>query len=317
LVLFLQTKNRFLNERPDMHQTPEQQENQATICRVTCGWKLPHLDLAVVRPYWRDAHSPGIARRPGIYEYRHYPLDPPIALFGNVQGIDSDCPDDARLMWLSDVRYADQAGLDEFSAHPGPYERSKLLGDIDMIVDRSTTYRVLGANGDTLRDATGWPAPAGPARSPIFQVFFRARLELETFRAALRGIAARWAASDGVQRVRLSLFEIPDLEAERKAGYPIKTHPPEQQYQGWIDLVIDSEAVAAGLLTPDDAAQIATVHAYPAPAVYTFNHAGRPTLAGLRGYPAVKAIAELGATHQKDGQLLHWMYGDVADGVAL
>jgi hypothetical protein len=120
LVLFLQTKNRFLNERPDMHQTPEQQENQATICRVTCGWKLPHLDLAVVRPYWRDAHSPGIARRPGIYEYRHYPLDPPIALFGNVQGIDSDCPDDARLMWLSDVRYADQAGLDEFSAHPGP-----------------------------------------------------------------------------------------------------------------------------------------------------------------------------------------------------
>jgi hypothetical protein len=300
-----------------MTDSPEQIENRATICRVTCGWKLPHLDLAVVRPYWRDAHSPGIARRPGIYEYRHYPLDAPLPVFGDIADIETACPDNAKLMWLSDVRYADQAGLDLFSATPGPYERSKLLGDIDMIVDRSTTYRVLGSNGDTLRDATGWPAPAGPARTPIFQVFFRARGALEDFRTALRGIAARWAASAGVQRVRCSLFEIPDLEAERAAGYPIKTHPPEQQYQGWIDLVIDSEAVAATLLRAEDAAQIATVHAYPAPAVYTFNYAGRPTLAGLRSYPAVKAIAELGATHQKDSKLLRWMYGDVAEGVGL
>ncbi len=293
-------------------------ENGARICRVTCGWKLPHLDLEKVRPYWRDAHSPGIARRPGIYEYRHYPLDQPLPeLFRAVDGVDFTCPDDARLMWLSDVRYADEAGMDLFSRTPGPTERGKMLGDIDMIVDRSTTYRVLGSNGFTLRDATGDPAPCGPAAAPIFQVFFRARNGEAAFRAALTGVAQHWAATPGVLRVRKSLFEVPDMEAERRAGYPIKTHPVEQQYQGWIDLVIEHEAVAKTLLRPEDGAEIATVHAYPAPAVYTFNYRGRPTLAGLRGYPAVAAIRSLGATHQTDPALLHWMYGDVAEGVTL
>jgi hypothetical protein len=293
-------------------------ENGARICRVTCGWKLPHLDLEKVRPYWRDAHSPGIARRPGIYEYRHYPLDQPLPdLFGAVDGIDFTCPDDARLMWLSDVRYADEAGMDLFSRTPGPTERGKMLGDIDMIVDRSTTYRVLGSNGFTLLDATGDPAPCGPAAAPIFQIFFRARNGEAAFRAALSSLAQHWAATPGVLRVRKSLFEVPDMEAERRAGYPIKTHPVEQQYQGWIDLVIEHEAVAKTLLRPEDGAEIATVHAYPAPAVYTFNYRGRPTLAGLRGYPAVAAIRSLGATHQTDAALLHWMYGDVAEGVTL
>ena len=293
-------------------------ENGARICRVTCGWKLPHLDLEKVRPYWRDAHSPGIARRPGIYEYRHYPLDQPLPeLFGAVDGVDFACPDDARLMWLSDVRYADEAGMDLFSRTPGPTERGKMLGDIDMIVDRSTTYRVLGSNGFTLLDATGDPAPCGPAAAPIFQVFFRARNDEAAFRAALSSLAQHWAATPGVLRVRKSLFEVPDMEAERRAGYPIKSHPAEQQYQGWIDLVIDHEAVAKTLLRPEDGTEIATVHAYPAPAVYTFNYRGRPTLAGLRGYPAVAAIRSLGATHQTDPALLHWMYGDVAEGVTL
>jgi hypothetical protein len=293
-------------------------ENGARICRVTCGWKLPHLDLEKVRPYWRDAHSPGIARRPGIYEYRHYPLDKPMpALFGAVESIDFTCPDDARLMWLSDVRYADEAGMDIFSRTPDAYERGKMLGDIDMIVDRSTTYRVLGSNGLTLLDATGDPAPCGPAAAPIFQLFFRARNGETAFRAALSGLAQHWAATPGVLRVRKSLFEVPDMEAERRAGYPIKTHPLEQQYQGWIDLVIKDEAIAKTLFRPSDSAEIATVHAYPAPAVYTFNYRGRPTLAGLRGYPAVAAIRSLGATHQTDPALLHWMYGDVAEGVTL
>ena len=293
-------------------------ENGAQICRVTCGWKLPHLDLETVRPYWRDAHSPGIARRPGIYEYRHYPLDTPMTdIFAPVQGLAFSCPEDARLMWLSDVRYADAAGMNLFSATPGLYERSKMLGDIDMIVDRSTTYRVLGSNGLTLLDATGDPAPCGPAAAPIFQVFFRARNDEAAFRAALTDLARRWSCVSGVLRVRKSLFEVPDMEAERRAGYPIKTHPLEQQYQGWIDLVVEDIGILKTLLRADDGAEITTVHAYPAPAVYTFNYRGRPTLAGLRGYPAVAAIRSLGATHQTDPALLHWMYGDVADGVTL
>ena len=104
------------------------------------------------------------------------------------------------------------------------------------------------------------------------------------------------------------------MEAERRAGYPVKTHPAEQQYQALIDLMLDDVAAAKHLLQSAHAAEITTVHAYAVPAIYTFNYLGRPTLAGLRGYPAVAAIESLGAAHQTDPGLLHWMYGDVARG---
>jgi hypothetical protein len=289
-------------------------ENGAGIGRVTCGWKRPELSLERVRPYWRDAHSPAIARRAGIYEYRHYPLDPVRPdLFARVEGIDLTCPADQQLMWLSDVRYADQAGLNAFGADPPPEVRARILADIEMIVDKSTTYLVLGENGRTLVDKSGDPVPAGPAPSPWFQVFFRRRGEENAFREGMRALAERWAADPDVIRLRLSLFETPDMEAERRAGYPVKTHPLELQYQAWIDLRLQDEAAGARLLSQGDSAFVAAAHAYPSPAAYTFNHNGRPTLIGLRGHAALEAIRGLNAEHQRDPELLRWMYGAAAE----
>ncbi len=292
-------------------------ENAAGLARVTCGWRLPHLNLDFVRPYWRDAHSPAIARRAGVFEYRHYPLDPIRAdLFAPIAGIEYAGRADQQLQWLSDVRYADQAGLDAFGLSPEPAVKAKILADIEMIVDKSTTYLVIGENARTLVDTSGDPAPQGPTAAPNFGIFLRQNGDQAAFRDCVRAMAQRWAGQPGVIRVRLNLFEVPDMEAERKAGYPVKTHPIELQYQAWIDLVIADEAVAKALLSPDDsvdyATHIAAIHAYPAPAVYTFNQNGRPTLVGLRGYAAYAAIQSLGAEHQKDPELLAWMYGDVA-----
>jgi hypothetical protein len=295
-------------------------ENGARICRVTCGWKLPHLSLDRVRPYWRDAHSPAIARRKGIYEYRHYPLDPVRAdLFPAVTGINFAAEPGQELMWLSDVRYADQAGLDAFGASPDPSVRAQILADIDMIVDKSTTYLVLGDNGCTLVDRSGDRTPQGPVKYPTFQLFLRQAGDQAAFRAGVKALAERWSGSPGVVRLRLSLFETPDMEAERRAGYPVKTHPVAQQYQAWIDLVLEDETHAQDLFSPepgvDYAAFIKDLHAYSTPAVYTFNSAGRPTFVGLRGYAAFEAVQSLSATHQHDQALLEWMYGDVARGV--
>jgi hypothetical protein len=291
-------------------------ENEAGICRVTAGWKKPHLSLDVVRPYWRDAHSPTIARRAGIWEYRHYPLDPVRAdLVPALAGIDMAPPPDAQLMWLSDVRYRDAAGLEAFGRSPPPGIRAHILGDIEMIVDLSTTYVVLGANGETLADRTGDGAPLGPARWPNFALFIRQRGTEGSFRAAARAFASGLAGDGNVLRVRLSLFEVPDMEAERRSGYPIKTHPQPQQYQAWIDLVVKHEESLRGLLERHHAemgGEISALHAFPAPAVYTFNYRGRPTLAGLRGYPAHEAISNLQAVHQKQPELLSWLYGPVA-----
>ncbi|HEY6455441.1 MAG TPA: hypothetical protein VIY90_09205 [Steroidobacteraceae bacterium] len=293
-------------------------ENKATIARVTCGWKKRELALNLVRPYWRDAHSPAIARRAGIYEYRHYPLDPIRSdVLPAVAGIDLVGHANEQLMWLSDVRYLDEASLEAFGRSPTLPEKRQILADIEMIVDRSTTYKVLGNNGRTLVDKTNRCAPQGPVTSPTFAVFFRQRGDQRPFRGVVDTLARHWAQLDGVLRLRCSLFEIPDMEAERASGYPVKTHPPEMQYHAWIDLVLDKKVAASTLRFPghnEYAAHIAAIHTYTVPAVYTFNYQGRLTLVGLRGYAAHEAIESLGAEHQKNAGLLEWMYGPVARG---
>ncbi len=293
------------------------QENAATICRVTCGWKKRDLPLETVLRYWRDVHSPAIARRPGIWEYRHYQFDPvrpdDLTL---PPGIESSCPEAEQLMWTSDVRYADDAGLEAFGRSPEGAVKALLLADIELIVDRSTTYKVLGDNGQTWIDTTGTPAPQGPARQPTRCLFVRSRGPEPAFRQALRSLAARWAKTPGVRRLRLSLFEVPDMEAERKAGYPVKTHPVEQQYQAWFELTVDADAVLRQLVHPGDAAlaeHVAAIHSYPVRAVYTSVQAGAPTLVGLRGYPAWEAIEGLNADNARHPALLEWMYGPIAN----
>ena len=295
-------------------------ENQAEICRVTCGWKKPGLPLDVVRRYWRDVHSPSIARRAGIWDYRHFQYDPVVTdLFAPVEDIDFSAPADAQLMWTSDVRYRDEAALAVFATSPPPDILPGILGDINLIVDQSTTYKALGTNGFTFKDTTGEATPQGLPGTPTYQLFFRQRSDVGEFRTALTELATAWALDPGVLRVRLSLLDAPDMEAERRSGYPIKTHPAERQYQAWIDLVVETIEAARGLLTavPGLADHVTTIHAYPVTTLCTFNYAGHPTLVGLRGFPAWDAMRGLGGFHQAQPEILEWMYGDVAKGAVL
>ena len=291
-------------------------ENRAGLARITCGWKKPELPRDVVRRYWRDVHSPAIARRVGVYDYRHYQFDPVRGdLLAPASGIDFHSVADEQLMWLSDVRYLDDAGLAAFDGSPPADVKPYLLGDIDLIVDKSTTYRAVGENGYTYLDDSGIATPQGPPSAPWFCLFFRKRGSEVPFRAQLKDMAQRWASRPGVKRLRLSLFDAPDMEAERKAGYPVKTHPEALQYQAWIDLVLDNASFAADLpMGEGAAAEIKTIHAYPVTAVYTSVYQGAPTLVGLRGYGAHHAIEALQADHQKQPTLLQWMYGPVAGG---
>ena len=294
-------------------------ENQAWLCRITSGWKKPHLPLDDVLCYWRDVHSPAIARRPGIWEYRHFQFDAPRSdLFEPRHHMNFECPPDERLMWTSDVRYFDQAGLDAFSASPDPDTRSHLLGDIELIVDQSTTYRAIGDMAHTFVDQDVSAPPQGPPKYPTFSLFFRSQSAEPQFRSFLRDLAAKWSADASVRRLRLSLFEAPDMAAEKASGYPIKTHPPERQYQAWIDVSVELESELARLVDATDFSDhVSALHAYPVRAIYTSNQGGRPTFVGLRGYPAYKALTAIGGYNQAHNSILRWMYGDIAEGVEL
>lgn len=292
-------------------------ENRARLARITCGWKKPELPLDAVRCYWRDVHSPAISRRGGIFDYRHSQyddVDP--SFFGQLDGIDFECPQKQQLMWNSDVRYLDDDALAAFDASPPSDVKPHLLGDIDIIVDQSTTYRSVGAHAHTFIDETGQATPQGPPSAPSYAIFLRQRSNEAEFRDCIRSLAEKWSTIDGVLRVRMSLFEVPDMEAERKAGYPIKTHRRELQYQALIELVLNDRQLGQQLLSADAgiATHISTIHAYPVFAVYTSVYGGRPTLVGLRGYPAYQAIEALHADNQQQASLLEWMYGPVAAG---
>lgn len=301
-----------------MSQSRVDLENRAQICRITCGWKLSALPLDAVRRYWRDVHSPAIARRPGIWEYRHFQYDAVRPVLSPIANVSQDCPVGEQLMWLSDVRYGDDAALAEFSAQPDDQVRRQLLGDIDLIVDQSTTYKAIGDQAITLVDRSAMVPPQGPPPVPTYSIFLRMRgADDAQFRNAAKVIATRWAAVAGVVRLRLSLLEAPDPVAERAAGYPIKTHPPERQYQAWIDLAVADDAVLAQLPLHGVADAIAAIHAYPVAANYTSNYAGKPTFVGLRGYPAWDALTEIGGYNQAQGEIMQWMFGPVAAGVVL
>jgi hypothetical protein len=292
-------------------------ENRAGLCRITSGWKKPELPIDWVRRYWRDVHSPAIARRAGIYDYRHYQYDPvKDDLLTPLEGVAYDAPPTEQLMWTSDVRYRDEAALAIFDKSPEGKPKTDILGDIDIIVDQSTTYRAVDDNARTYVDNTGIAMPQGPCASPTYALFFRARGDEADFRACLRKIAETWSRLPGVLRLRLSLFDAPDMEKERKAGYPVKTHPVERQYQALIDLTLDTVARGRSLVNAEDgidyAAHISTIHSYPVRVVYTSNYNGKPTLVGLRGYPAYAALTALHADNQRQTSLLEWMYGDIA-----
>lgn len=297
-------------------------ENRAGLCRITCGWKKPELPIDWVRLYWRDVHSPAIARRSGIYDYRHYQYDPVRAdILSEVDGIDYAAPPLEQLMWTSDVRYRDEAALAVFDKSPEGKPKTDILGDIEIIVDQSTTYRAVDQNAFTYVDETGIAMPQGPCVSPTFKFFIRSKSDEPQFRFFLREVSEVWSKKVGVLRLRLSLFDAPDMERERKAGYPVKTHPVERQYQACIEVVLDTEARGRSLISADDgvdyASHISVIHAYPVRVIYTSNYNGKPTLVGLRGYPAYQAITALNAENQRQTSLLEWMYGDVAkDGTA-
>ena len=292
-------------------------ENKAKICRITCGWKKPELPIDWVRLYWRDVHSPAISRRLGIFDYRHYQYDNVVEnLLSHVDGINYSCDIKQQLMWTSDVRYKSQDDLNLFDSSPMNKAKDSLLGDIDLIVDKSTTYRSVNTNAYTFVDNSGIATPQGSYNSPTFVLFFRKNSNEKDFRSFLHNLSLNLSTHNGVIRLRLSLFDAPDMEKERKAGYPIKTHPKEQQYHASIELVLDTfvrgEELSKNINKTQIKDHVKEIHAYPVRAVYTSIYSSNPTIVGLRGYPAYQAIQALNAVNQKDPFLLEWMYGDVA-----
>ena len=303
-------------------------ENRATVSRTTAGvYKFHGIDLAgmdLLHRYSRDVHAPAISRRPGIHLYRHFDFGPIREdLFAPIDGVGYTFPEAKRLTGAGHLDYLDDRALQAFYDSPDTDEvRKHLLDDIYVLggpPGRTTTYRTTAGNAHTYVDRTGNPTPQGPEELPHYAVFLRGRDDEAGLRNFVRSIAQRWSGETGVLRVRQYLFDVPDMQVESNAGYPVFPAPADEHYEAWIDLVIEDDAVAAQLISPSDgvdyAGALSEIHVQPVPVIYTYVWDGRPTDVSLRGYPAYELIKQLKAENQKEPSLLRWMYGPVVDGL--
>ena len=302
-------------------------ENRATISRTTAGvYRYHGVDPVAedrLHRYSRDVHSPAIARRPGIHLYRHLSWGAVRPDFlPAVTGICYDAAEDKRITGAGHLDYLDQRALDAFYRSPDARVRDRLLADLNILggaPGRTTTYRTTAGNAFTFMDSTGEPMPQGVPAIPRYGVFLRARDTGSDFRATVRAVASAWSRIAGVRRVRLHLFDRPDMSVESAQGYPVHPAPADEHYQAWIDLVVEEESLGATLTMEPNGreltAEVREIHVQPVEVTYTYVWAGVPTVVGLRGFPAWQLITELQAHNQSDPELLRWMYGPAAEGV--
>ena len=263
-------------------------ENHAGICRITCGWKKPALPLDAVRRYWRDVHSPAIARRPGIWEYRHYQYDAVRPLF-DLADVEQGCPADEQLMWLSDVRYADDAALAVFAAEPGDQVRGELLGDIDLIVDQSTTYKAIDAMARTLIDDSALIPPQGRAAAPGLRPLPAQPHRPRTRSAPSSSISPTAGRTrPGVRPPALQPARGPRRRrrARRRAIRSRRIRPNGNIRRGSISRSTTTRC-SPTLDTVGLADHVQTIHAYPVAANYTSNYAGQADLRRLARLPGL------------------------------
>ncbi|HEY6455450.1 MAG TPA: hypothetical protein VIY90_09250 [Steroidobacteraceae bacterium] len=293
-------------------------ENSAPIRRVNCGHSSDKHSLSSVRRYQRDVHSPAIARRPGIYEYRHFSFDSIRPhLFAHADGIELDCRVDEQINSLASVLFANAADHALSLAYPPDELRPLLVLDNAMIQKWAAAYDSDGpAAAHTFIDTTGIAVPQGPPARPSFALLLRQRSDVSAFRECVSSFVQRWAAHANVRRLRLTFIDAAQ-DTKSNGDYAMRNMMAEQKlwHHAWIDLVLDSEHVAMQLLSKEDAKAIrpyvSALHVYPIAERYTYVYAGRPTLVGLRGYAAYQAIEEFHAANEGDPRILRWMYGTV------
>lgn len=185
--------------------------------------------------------------------------------------------------------------------------------DEQNLCDRNITMSSKQGNARTYIDRTG-DISNGEPTFPCFMICLQKvdNINQEQFRQHLIQVVSTWSEQNQVMRLRLNLLE-PFDESENS---PCVSHQSEQvkNYQAWIELMLQDEAVAKQLFDNRSAQYIKAIHTFPIVALYTMVYDGKPTVVGLRGYPAVQAIEQAGAEIQKSPELLAAIYGDVVQG---
>lgn len=294
------------------------QENAALITSTVFGGWRKDVPLEVSYRYWRDVHSVTLARAPGLYQYRLLHLAPNRSdLWSTLEGIDRTLPEE-QPHGIAQILFLSKDDLLTFGS--SELVTKYIHQDEQNLCDRNVTLSSIASNAHTYSDRTKEATPNGEPAYPSFVLCVKQAdsTDIEQFRQYLvERIVLPWSQQDEVMRLRLHVLE-PYSESENS---PCVSHdwPQVKNYQAWIELMLRDEAAIEQLFlssgdTRERAQYLKAIHTFPIVARYTLVYDGKPTIAGLRGFPAWQAIQQAGAENQKATDLLETLYGTVVRG---
>lgn len=290
-------------------------------------WWKPGVDPELARLYWRDVHGtmgtwalwkavpgadPATAAQLVMSDMGQlHPERARVNPFSPVEGIDFSWPEENQPGCVIWAQYPTEEAYRTFKALIEAFPEAPPENDNAFLTERYAQY---WAAARTYPGRTTESVPPGPVPKPTFSVWFRRResVTVEAFQCYMHKLANRWSTTERVIAVRRWEVENPVWQDTRSRPIPV---PPEQQWEAIVDLTVTDEDAARGLFDDalDHAAHLSAVSTLRIVEQYEFLRGGKPTNVGIRGYPAVKLIDDIGATYQNDPAVLKFVYDkDVA-----
>jgi hypothetical protein len=277
-------------------------------------WKRAGQPLELFDDYWRDVHGPICARLPGQYQYwqfhvahdgdAHDPTGP---------ALDPVAPGD-RLEGIAELTFRSVADRQAwFTA------AAILMDDEQNIFSKAIGYVTEPGHSKTYRDRIAVGDPNGQPGVLKLHVMVRKAdgVGVAEFRRYLTDqFTAAILRSDRVLKVRLHLFEPPDVSRPDAAGVA-HSEAPERHYQAAFEIAFRSPPeLRAFLASPDWLSAVRDrpryvkhLGAFRERAAYTFVYGGRMTPAGQRGSRTAQLIASVGASNQLNEDVLDLILG--------
>lgn len=315
-TIFAGPGRRPVEQEPTPHQSQNvpEIENSAMYCTTVYAWLRKDIPLDTGHNYWRDIHGTLVSRIPGTWLYRQLHWKPVVnVLSARFQHFVKPLSDDDQPQGIAHTFYYDEAGRQKFANHP--FIKKYLLDDEPMLVRLNATLWSKGDNSKTLKDTSNNMTPQGKPDNDEYAVSFILKPALSAARRKqwIVNLAGQLSALPETTRVRYHLLD--DYDDENFPDTKVPHHRPAAvRYNAWIELGVTPHTDLAGVLEPGldkMLADLDTIHIYPVYDKYTIMAGGKPTIVGLKGYPAYQTIMAAGAANQLQPQLLEDIYGKV------
>lgn len=271
-------------------------------------WKRNGIPLELFDDYWRDVHGPVCARLPGQFQYWQWHVGHNTGgIFPVEPGVDYRCAEEEQFDGIAELTFLTLQDREAWLT------ASAILMDDEHNLFRKAIGYVTGAgNSRTYVDRLEEGAPNGSQGAVKYHVMFKMkgkpsdRATVEAFRGYMTGeFAASAARSEHVAKLRLHLFEPPDVTRPPAAGVD-HADPPERLVQAACEIAfrtgLDRESFFASRSYADAVKDLAhfVSHCLPFPerSGYTFVYNGQMTLSGHRGSRTAECITAIGATNQ-------------------